>query len=56
MTGVPGGVLRDVLTGEIPLVLRQDIYASAAMPASSASTFDEMIVRAGGTLYQIFHA
>jgi uncharacterized membrane protein YeiH len=31
LTGVAGGVLRDVLTGEIPLVLRQDIYATAAI-------------------------
>ncbi|WP_394790128.1 trimeric intracellular cation channel family protein [Rhodoferax sp.] len=31
LTGVGGGILRDVLTTQIPLVLRQDIYASAAM-------------------------
>jgi uncharacterized membrane protein YeiH len=31
MTGVAGGVLRDVLTGEIPLILRRDIYATAAI-------------------------
>jgi len=30
MTGVAGGVLRDILTGVVPLVLRRDIYASAA--------------------------
>lgn len=30
-TGVAGGVLRDLLTGEIPLVLRRDIYATAAI-------------------------
>ena len=30
MTGVAGGVLRDVLTGVIPLILRRDIYATAA--------------------------
>jgi uncharacterized membrane protein YeiH len=31
MTGVAGGVLRDVLTAEVPLVLRRDIYATAAI-------------------------
>jgi uncharacterized membrane protein YeiH len=31
MTGVAGGVLRDVLSGEVPLVLRRDIYATAAI-------------------------
>lgn len=31
MTGVAGGVLRDVLCAEIPLVLRHDIYATAAI-------------------------
>jgi uncharacterized membrane protein YeiH len=31
VSGVAGGVLRDVLTGEIPLILRADIYATAAI-------------------------
>lgn len=31
MTGVGGGVLRDVLTRELPLVLQKDIYATAAI-------------------------
>lgn len=31
MTGVAGGVLRDVLTAQIPLILRRDIYATAAI-------------------------
>ena len=31
MTGVAGGVLRDVLAGEIPLILRTEIYATASM-------------------------
>lgn len=35
MTGVAGGVLRDVLTGEIPLILRRDIYATAAIAGVS---------------------
>jgi uncharacterized membrane protein YeiH len=31
MTGVAGGVMRDVLTAEIPLILRRDVYATAAI-------------------------
>jgi uncharacterized membrane protein YeiH len=31
MTGVAGSVLRDVLTTEIPLILRKEIYATAAI-------------------------
>ena len=31
MTGVAGGVLRDVITAQVPLILRQDIYATAAI-------------------------
>lgn len=36
MTGCAGGVLRDALTAEIPLVLRQgDLYASAAIAGTA---------------------
>ena len=31
MTGVVGGMLRDVLSGEIPLILRREIYATASL-------------------------
>jgi uncharacterized membrane protein YeiH len=31
ITGVAGGVVRDVLTGTSPLILRRDIYATAAI-------------------------
>ena len=36
VSGVGGGVIRDLLGGEIPLVLRRDIYALAALFGSSA--------------------
>ncbi len=36
LTAVGGGVVRDVLVGEIPAVLRTDIYAIAAMIGASA--------------------
>jgi uncharacterized membrane protein YeiH len=31
LTGVAGGVLRDVITAQVPLILRRDIYATAAI-------------------------
>lgn len=35
MTGVAGGVLRDVLSAEVPLILQRDIYATAAIAGVS---------------------
>lgn len=37
MTGTAGGIIRDLLSDEIPVILRHDIYATAAM--SGASVF-----------------
>ncbi|HKI77352.1 MAG TPA: trimeric intracellular cation channel family protein [Ignavibacteriaceae bacterium] len=34
MTGVAGGVIRDILSAEVPLILRRDIYATAAILGS----------------------
>ncbi len=31
MTGVVGGMIRDLLCGEVPLVLRRELYATAAL-------------------------
>ena len=31
MTGVVGGIVRDILSGEIPLILRREIYATASL-------------------------
>jgi uncharacterized membrane protein YeiH len=31
MTGVTGGVLRDVITARVPLIMRREIYATAAI-------------------------
>ncbi len=36
MTGVTGGVIRDVLTARVPLILRQEIYATAAIVGVAA--------------------
>jgi len=35
ISGVAGGVLRDVLCAEIPLILRRDIYATAAVAGTA---------------------
>lgn len=35
ITGTAGGVLRDVLCAEVPLILRRDIYATAAIVGAS---------------------
>ena len=35
ITGVCGGMLRDLLCNEMPLVLRQDLYASVALAAGT---------------------
>lgn len=31
MTGVAGGMLRDILCGEVPLIMRREIYATASL-------------------------
>lgn len=36
LTGIGGGIMRDVLLTEIPQVLRSDLYAVAALAASSS--------------------
>jgi uncharacterized membrane protein YeiH len=35
MTGVVGGIMRDVLVGEVPLVFRKEIYATASFIGAS---------------------
>ena len=35
MTGVTGGMLRDVVTAQVPLILRRDLYATAAIAGVS---------------------
>ena len=35
ITGVAGGILRDVLCAEIPLILRREIYATASIAGAS---------------------
>lgn len=43
MTGVTGGVLRDVLTAQVPLILRREIYATAAIAGVTAYLVLQML-------------
>lgn len=36
MTGVAGGVMRDLLCGDVPMILRQEIYATASLSGGLA--------------------
>lgn len=44
LTGAAGGMLRDVLAGEIPLVLRRELYATAGLAAAAGY----LLIRAAG--------
>lgn len=39
MTGVAGGMIRDVLAAKVPLILRKDIYATAAIVGCALYVF-----------------
>ena len=38
LTGIGGGVIRDLLAGDVPLVLRREIYAVAALAGAAVVT------------------
>jgi uncharacterized membrane protein YeiH len=35
LTGIGGGMMRDVLAGEVPVILRGDVYAMAALAGAA---------------------
>lgn len=43
LTGIGGGVIRDVLVSEVPVVLRRDIYAIAALAGASVLVGGELL-------------
>lgn len=43
VSGIGGGMMRDVLAGEIPSVLRADLYALAALAAAAIVSIGEML-------------
>lgn len=67
MTGVAGGVIRDILSGEIPLILRREIYATASLAGAAifvalrllhvnptAAVFSAVVVTLGTRLFAIY--
>jgi len=45
LTGVGGGMIRDVLAGDVPAVLREEVYASATL---AGALLFWVVMRAGG--------
>lgn len=45
LTGCGGGAIRDLLAGEVPMVLRKEIYASAAMVGGAVLVFLEPLIQ-----------
>lgn len=43
LTGIGGGVARDILVNDIPVVLRSDIYAVAALAGASVVVIGELL-------------
>jgi uncharacterized membrane protein YeiH len=43
LTGIGGGMARDILLAEIPVVLRSDVYAVAALAGSAAVVIGNML-------------
>jgi uncharacterized membrane protein YeiH len=56
MSGVAGGIIRDLLSDKVPLILRHEIYATAAMAGAGvfviidALAIDEQIAMTAGVL------
>lgn len=47
VTGIGGGIIRDLLAGEVPLVLRREIYAVAALVGAAVVAAAEITGRYG---------
>ncbi|HET7206968.1 MAG TPA: TRIC cation channel family protein [Terriglobales bacterium] len=43
LTGIGGGIARDILLAEIPAVLRSDVYAVAALAGSATVVIGSML-------------
>ena len=50
VTAVGGGVARDVLLNRVPVILRREIYASAALVGAAIATFGDALGLASPTL------
>ncbi len=43
LTGIGGGIMRDILSAEIPMVLRADLYAVAALACAAVVVIGQML-------------
>jgi uncharacterized membrane protein YeiH len=43
VSGIGGGIMRDVLTGDVPTVLRADLYALAALAAAGVVSLGQVL-------------
>jgi uncharacterized membrane protein YeiH len=43
LTGIGGGMMRDILTAEVPVVLRADFYAIAALVGAAVVVIGQML-------------
>ncbi len=48
LTGIGGGVVRDVLVNEVPVVLRSDLYALAALAGAAVVVLGALVHLPGG--------
>lgn len=68
MTGVAGGITRDLLAGEIPLIFRKEVYASASfigailyvvwaqlMPPSNITIITSMLITTVARLISVYY-
>jgi uncharacterized membrane protein YeiH len=50
LTGIGGGVVRDVLVNEVPVVLRADLYAVAALAGAAVVVFGALLHLPGAAM------
>jgi uncharacterized membrane protein YeiH len=50
MTGIGGGIARDMLLAEIPTVLRADLYAVAALAGAAVVVIGDMLRLPSGAM------
>jgi uncharacterized membrane protein YeiH len=43
LTGIGGGMMRDILIAEVPVVLRADLYAVAALAGAAVVVIGQML-------------
>ena len=56
ITGVGGGMIRDILAGEVPLVLKADFYATATIIGGTDLLYPSMALdRRDDRVYDHFH-